>query len=138
LFYFPTNLTVTFLSPWSYLYGAASVTGFIYETRSDTYLLRRCVKPGMADDGKVRVWLVERTYSDDEQNLIILEYATIDGERYMRKERALTSFDDVRETTAAIDVDPGNVAPVKDDGLRERYAAEAERISQRYEPEESV
>lgn len=95
-------------------------------------------KPGMADDGKVRVWLVERTYSDDEQNLIILEYATIDGERYMRKERALTSFDDVRETTAAIDVDPGNVAPVKDDGLRERYAAEAERISQRYEPEESV
>ena len=99
-------------------------------------MLRRCVKPGMADDGKVRVWLVERTYSDDEQNLIILEYATIDGERYMRKERALTSFDDVRETTAAIDVDPGNVAPVKDDGLRERYAAE--RISQRHRPEEPV
>ena len=101
-------------------------------------MLRRCVKPGMADDDKVRVWLVERTYSDDEQNLIILEYATIDGERYMRKERALTSFDDVRETTAAIDVDPGNVAPVNGDGLRERCAAEAERISQRYGPEESV
>ncbi|MFQ3320223.1 MAG: hypothetical protein ACI80F_002301, partial [Natronomonas sp.] len=40
----------------------------------------------------VRVWLVERTYGDDEQNLIILTYATPDGERYLRKERALTSF----------------------------------------------
>jgi hypothetical protein len=40
----------------------------------------------------VQVWLVERTYSDDEQNMIILTYATTDGERYFRKERALTSF----------------------------------------------
>ena len=28
---------------------------------------------------QVRVWLVERTYSDDEQNLIILTYATPDA-----------------------------------------------------------
>lgn len=58
-------------------------------------------------DDSVRIWLVERTYSDDEQNLIILIYATPDGERYFRKERALTSFTGPgRETTAAVTVDP--------------------------------
>ena len=41
-------------------------------------------------DDTTRVWLVERIYSDDEQNLIILTYATVDGELYFRKERALT------------------------------------------------
>ena len=39
-----------------------------------------------------RVWLVERTYGDDEQNMIILTYATPDGRRDYRKERALPSF----------------------------------------------
>jgi len=38
-------------------------------------------------DEVVRVWPVERTYSDDELNLIILTYATLDGHRYFRKER---------------------------------------------------
>ena len=54
-----------------------------------------------SSDGDVRVWLVERTYSDDEQNIIILTYATTDGKQYFRKERALTSFSGGRETTAA-------------------------------------
>ena len=54
----------------------------------------------MADD-EVRVWLVERTFSDDEQNIVILVYATPDGTRYYREERALTSFTDARDTTAA-------------------------------------
>jgi len=40
-----------------------------------------------SDEASVRVWLVERTYSDDEQNVIILTYATTDGTRYFRKER---------------------------------------------------
>lgn len=61
----------------------------------------------MTDD-TVRVWLVERTYSDDEQNVIILTYATPDGERYFGKERSLTSFSDVRDTTAAVDATPEN------------------------------
>jgi predicted transcriptional regulator len=43
-------------------------------------------------DDTLRTWLVERTFSDDEQNLIILVYATPDGEQYLRKERAVTSF----------------------------------------------
>lgn len=85
--------------------------------------------------GGVRVWLVERTYSDDEQNLIILIYATSDGDRYFRKERALTSFTDVRDTTAAIDVDPDALGSVDDPDRKQRYAAEARRMRDRHEPD---
>jgi len=89
------------------------------------------------DDG-VRVWLVERTYSDDEQNLIILTYATTDGERYFRKERALTSFTDVRDTTAAVDAEPGNLGSVDDTDLREQYADEAQRMAEVHEPDDVI
>ncbi|MFC6873361.1 MULTISPECIES: hypothetical protein [Halobellus] len=86
----------------------------------------------------VRVWLVERTYSDDEQNLIILTYATTDGEQYFRKERALTSFTDVRDTTAAVDADPDNLGPVDEPELRERYAAEATRMADEHAPDDVI
>jgi hypothetical protein len=89
------------------------------------------------DDG-VRVWLVERTYSDDEQNLIILTYVTPDGERYYRKERALTSFTDVRDTTAAVDADPDNLGAVDDDDLQEQYAAEAQRMQDVHDPDDVI
>lgn len=85
-----------------------------------------------------RVWLVERTYSDDEQNLIILTYATTDGERYFRKERALTSFTDARETTAAIDAAPDNLGAVDDPDRREQYAAEARRMADVHEPDDVI
>ena len=87
---------------------------------------------------EVRVWLVERTYSDDEQNLIILVYATPDGERYLRKERALTSFGDERDTYAALTVDPKRLDEVTDPGTREQYAAEAARTADQYEPGEAI
>ncbi|WP_049914663.1 hypothetical protein [Haloterrigena salina] len=93
---------------------------------------------GTGSDDTVRVWLVERTYSDDEQNLIILTYATLDGERYFRKERALTSFTDVRDTTAAVDVDDGNLGTVDDPDLREQYAAEAERMAEVHDPDDVI
>ena len=87
----------------------------------------------------VRVWLVERTYSDDEQNLIILTYATPDGRRYFRKERALTSFTGAqRETTAAIDADPRNLGTVDDPDERERYAAEAQRMADSHDPDDPI
>ncbi|WP_049927497.1 hypothetical protein [Halopiger goleimassiliensis] len=89
-------------------------------------------------DETVRVWLVERTYSDDEQNLIILVYATPDGERYFRKERALTSFTDVRETTAALDVDPENLGTVDDEDRREQYATETTRMAEIHDPDEPI
>lgn len=89
-------------------------------------------------DGTVRVWLVERTYSDDEQNMIILVYATPDGGRYLRKERALTSFDDVRDTYAALDVEPGALGEVSDPETREWYAEAAAEMAAEYEPDDVV
>lgn len=87
----------------------------------------------------VRVWLVERTYSDDEQNLIILTYATPGGERYFRKERALTSFTGPgRETTAAVDVDPDNLGRVENPDLRAQYAAEVDRVADRHDPDDAL
>ena len=78
-----------------------------------------------------RVWLVERTYSDDEQNLIIFTYATPDGEREFRKERALTSFSgDHRETPVSLAVDD-NLGGV-DAGTRGQYVTEASRIADEY------
>ncbi|MFT4880762.1 MAG: hypothetical protein ACI9HI_000759 [Salinirussus sp.] len=91
--------------------------------------------PTAADQG--RVWLVERTYSDDEQNLIILTYATLDGERYYRKERALTSFTDTRDTTAAVDVTPDNLGRTEPDRV-EQYATEAKRMAEAHDPEDTV
>lgn len=91
-----------------------------------------------APDETVRVWLVERTYSDDEQNIVILVYATPDGERYLCKERALTSFDDARETTAALDVALSALGTVGDAETRTEYAASAKRTRAQYAPDESV
>jgi hypothetical protein len=85
-----------------------------------------------------RVWLVERTYSDDEQNLIILTYATPDGRRYFRKERALTSFSDVRDTTAAVMAAPENLGAVDDPDLREQYATEAQRMRDTHDPDDVI
>jgi hypothetical protein len=91
------------------------------------------------DPETVRVWLVERTYSDDEQNLIILTYATPDGRRDYRKERALTSFTgDSRETTAAVRVSPSNLGRVEDPETRERYAAEAQRMRETHDPDDAI
>jgi hypothetical protein len=91
----------------------------------------------MSGDG-VRVWLVERTYSDDEQNLIILTYATTDGTQYFRKERALTSFTDARDTTAAVEADPNDLGPVEDSDRQERYATEARRMRDKHSPDDPV
>jgi hypothetical protein len=90
------------------------------------------------DTDDVRVWLVERTYSDDEQNIIILVYATPDGRRYYRKERALVSFSDRRDTTAAVDVSPESLGRVDDDETRERYATEAQRARRQHDPDDVV
>lgn len=90
------------------------------------------------ESDQVQVWLVERTYSDDEQNLIILIYATPDGTRYFRKERALTSFDDIRETTAAVHTEPENLGTVEDPEEQERYAAEATRMQETHAPDDAI
>jgi hypothetical protein len=87
----------------------------------------------------VRVWLVERTYGDDEQNLIILTYAAPEGDRDFRKERALTSFTGAhRETPVSLAVDPDNLGTVGDDETRKRYATEVERMREKHEPTDSL
>ena len=87
----------------------------------------------------VRVWLVERTYSDDEQNLIVLTYATPDGAREFRKERAVPSFSGpARETRVSLEVDPDNLSAVDDAGTRERYAAEAERMARDHDADAAL
>lgn len=87
---------------------------------------------------RTRVWLVERTYSDDEQNIIILTYATPDGKRDFRKERALTTFTGGSETSVSVEVDPGNLGYVDDEETRARYATEVERVRERYGPDDTV
>ena len=95
-------------------------------------MVERALRTGM-DDETVRVWLVERTYGDDELNIVILTYATPDGEREYRKERALTSFTGgARETPVTVEVDPDNLGHVEDRETRERYAAEVERMRERH------
>ncbi|WP_121821920.1 hypothetical protein [Halostella salina] len=90
-------------------------------------------------DDTERVWLVERTYSDDEQNIIILVYATPDGKRYLRKERALTSFDGTGpETLAALDVESERLGVVDDPETETRYAAEADRMAATHDPDDAV
>lgn len=91
-----------------------------------------------SDDNMVRVWLVERTYSDDEQNLIILTYATEDGENYYRKERALTSIDDKRETVASIIVDQSDLGTVEDESEINRYKVLVEDIIDKYDVDDTI
>ncbi|GAA0224420.1 hypothetical protein ACFFQF_09585 [Haladaptatus pallidirubidus] len=97
------------------------------------------VRDDTSENDDVRVWLVERTYSDDEQNLIILVYATSDGRRYFRKERALPSFTgSARQTFAGLDVSPDQLGTVADEETRERYATEADRIASEHDPSDPI
>jgi hypothetical protein len=89
-------------------------------------------------DETVRVYLVERTYSDDEQNIVITTYATPDGEQYYRREQALTSFSgEDPGTPVSMTVDPSNLGTV-DPENRETYAAEAGRIAEEYDHDARV
>ncbi|MDQ2055378.1 hypothetical protein [Halobellus sp. H-GB7] len=88
------------------------------------------------DDNTVRCWLVERTYTD--RGLVDMVYATPDGSQLRRKQVSTTIM---RQrgvgTTAAVDVDRDDLEPV-DDEVRERYAAEVERMREQYEPDDEV
>lgn len=92
----------------------------------------------MSEPSTVRVWLVERTYSDDEQNIIITIYATPDGEQYYRQERALTSFSEANQgTPAARDVAPDDLGSVETEE-QESYATEAQRMRAAHDPEDRI
>lgn len=87
----------------------------------------------MADT--VRCWFVERDYND--RDLIIITYATPEGDRVYRRELAAQVVDS-STVTAARDVDPDNLESVDDPETRERYAAEAERVANEHDPDERI
>ncbi|ELZ01069.1 hypothetical protein C482_07711 [Natrialba chahannaoensis JCM 10990] len=94
---------------------------------------------GNTNESKTRVWLVERTYGDDELNLIILVYATPDGRYYHRRERALTSFTGPeRETKASLTVSRNDLGTVDNRETRDQYATEATRVAARHDPDDAV
>lgn len=81
---------------------------------------------------EVRVWLVERAFTD--KGMVTLVYATPDGERTLVEQRAANQLEDV---TAAKDVDGDRLVPAED-AERARYAAEADRMAGRHDPDERV
>ncbi|WP_254864174.1 hypothetical protein [Halovivax gelatinilyticus] len=82
---------------------------------------------------EVRVWLVDRGYTD--RDLIVLRYATPDGDRVYRREVASQAIGTV---TAARGVSPDDLASVDEPETRERYADEAARMAERHAPDDSV
>ena len=81
-----------------------------------------------------RVWLVEREYSD--KGMVNLVYATVEGDRYLRKqfsERMVMR----KAITAAREVESDRLEATPADD-RERYAAEAERMADRHDPDDEV
>ena len=84
---------------------------------------------------EVRVWLVERTYTD--KGLVTLVYATPDGERAVTKQRSEQMLART-EITAAADVDPDTLEPVAEAEMVARYAAEVERMRESHEPGDAV
>ncbi|WP_435177234.1 hypothetical protein [Halorussus sp. AFM4] len=83
----------------------------------------------------VRVWLVERGYNN--RDLIILKYATPDGDRVFRRELAAQAVD-ADSVTAARDVSPDDLEAVDETDRRQRYATEAARMAEEHDPDDTV
>lgn len=86
-----------------------------------------------SNEDEVQVWLVERGYNN--RDLIILKYATPNGEQVFQREVASQALNTV---TAARDVAPDNLASIDEADVQERYAAEVERMKEKHEPDDPV
>jgi hypothetical protein len=85
--------------------------------------------------GERRCWLVERDYSD--KGLVTLVYATPDGERALRMQRSANML--ARQpVTAGRGVPEADLDPVEGADRRERFAAEADRMAGRHDPDDEV
>lgn len=81
-----------------------------------------------------RVWLVDRDYTD--KGMVTIVYASTDGERRLQRqlsERMLVRSD----VTAGQDVETDRLEPTPE-SERERYATEAVRMAEKYEPADAV
>lgn len=83
----------------------------------------------------VRVWLVERGYNN--RDLIILKYATPEGDRVYRRELSPKALD-ASTVTAAKAVSPDDLESVGEAAVRERYAAEATRMADEHDPDDTI
>lgn len=83
----------------------------------------------------VRVWMVERGYNN--RDLIVLKYATPDGERVYRQELSSHAVD-ASTVTAAKDVSPDDLSSVEETETRQRYADEVARMIERHDPGDHV
>ena len=89
----------------------------------------------MSDDGAdgVRVWLVEREYTD--KGMVSLVYATPDGARAWRRQLSANALSG--GVRAARTVDPGRLTAVEGDE-RARYESEAARVAERNGPDDRL
>lgn len=83
-----------------------------------------------------RVWLVERSYGNDE-DLVTLVFATTDGEHQLKKQLSHNMLYG-KTITAAREEDPADLDEVKDAETRERYASEATRMAEKHDPDDEV
>ncbi|WP_435101006.1 hypothetical protein [Halarchaeum sp. P4] len=86
----------------------------------------------MSDDEDVRVWFVDREYTD--KGLITVRYATPDGERVFEKQQSTNAPD----PTAARDVESAKLGDVTDASTVERYRTEVERVREQHDPDDRV
>lgn len=85
----------------------------------------------------VECWLVERSYND--RDLVTLVYATPDGERARTKEIPMTAIANGGiVVTAAKRVDDEDLEPVDDEGTRDRYREEVERVRSDHAPDDEL
>ncbi len=87
------------------------------------------------EDESVRVWMVERTYAQDEHNVVVT-YATPDGERFVREHRNRRVLLD--PVTVTLDVAPDRLEAAEETERRTRYADEAARMADRRDLDDEV
>ena len=85
----------------------------------------------------MRLWLVERSF--DTRNTVTITYASRDGEHVYRMQATLDRLGR-NPATAAVDrdADDETVERVTDEGRREQYAAEADRMAANHDPDDEV
>ncbi|MDQ2050395.1 hypothetical protein RBH26_07835 [Natronolimnohabitans sp. A-GB9] len=83
-----------------------------------------------------RCWLVEREFGD--RDFVTIVYATRDGTRYQQRQRSSTSLRVGSEVTAATEIPEDELEEVPDEETRKRYATEAERTAEQYDPDDPI
>lgn len=84
---------------------------------------------------ETRVWLVQRSYGNDE-DLVTLVYATTDGKHQLKKQLSHNMLYST-DVTAARDVPTDRLEAVPEDE-QERYETEASRMAAEHDPDEAV